>query len=77
MRNRLWRQVEQCPVLVALEELIEALHETLHGNRLGLADTVDAGADQGQAAVKDAGVGRSPGERILPHNGKPGGGIVH
>ena len=27
-----WRQVEQCPVLVAFEEFIESLHETLHGN---------------------------------------------
>ena len=33
-----WQQVEQCPVLVALEELIEALHEPRHERRVGLAD---------------------------------------
>ena len=44
------RQVEQSPVLVALEEFIEPLHEALPGNRFGLADAVDVGADQDQAA---------------------------
>ena len=44
------RQVEQSPVLVALEEFIESLHETLSGNRFDLADAVDVGADQDQAA---------------------------
>ena len=57
-RHGPWWQVEQCPVLVALEEFIESIHETLHGNRFGLADAVDVGAGQGQAAVKAAGAGR-------------------
>ena len=45
-----WRQGEQGPILVALEELIEAIHEPGHGHRVGLADAVDVGTDQDQAA---------------------------
>ena len=51
------RQVEQCPVLVALEELIEALYEPRHGRRVGLANAVDVGADQDQAAGAALAVG--------------------
>ena len=54
---RPWREVEQCPVLVALEELIEALPEPRHGYRVGLADAVDVGADQDQAAGAALAVG--------------------
>ena len=36
--------------MVALEELIKALPEPGHGRRVGLADAVDVGADQDQAA---------------------------
>ena len=50
-------KVEQGPVLVALEELIKALHEPGHGRRVGLADTVDVGADQNQAAGAALAVG--------------------
>ena len=52
-----WRQVKQSPVLVALEEFIESLHEPLHGLRVGLADAVDIGADQDQAAGAALAVG--------------------
>ena len=52
-----WRQVEQCPVLVVLQELIEALHEPGHGHRVGLADAVDVGTDQDQAAGAALAVG--------------------
>ena len=52
-----WGEVEQGPVLVALEELIEALHEPGHGHRVGLADAVDVGADQDQAACAALAVG--------------------
>ena len=51
------RQVEQCPVLVALEELIKALHEPGPVHRVGLADAVDVGADQDQAAGAALAVG--------------------
>ena len=50
MRSPHWRQVKQCPVLVALQEAIEPFHEPGHGRRVGLADVVDVGADQDQAA---------------------------
>ena len=45
------------PVLVVLQELIEALHEPGHGHRVGLADAVDIGADQDQAAGAALAVG--------------------
>ena len=51
------RQVKQCSVLVALEELIEALHEPRHGHRVGLADAIDIGADQDQAACAALAIG--------------------
>ena len=38
MGSLLWREVEQGPVLVALEEFIEAFPEPGHGHRVGLAD---------------------------------------
>ena len=41
---------ERGPHLVALEELIEAIHEPRHGRRVGLADAVDVGAHEDQAA---------------------------
>ena len=52
-----WRQVEQGPVLVALQELIEALYEPRHGRRVGLADAVDVGAQENQAAGAALAVG--------------------
>ena len=45
------------PVLVALQELIEALHEPGHEHRVGLADAVDVGAEQDQAAGAALAVG--------------------
>ena len=50
-------EVEQCPVLVALEEAGESLHEPVVLGGVGLADAVDVGADQDQAAGAALAVG--------------------
>ena len=46
-----WRQGEQGPILVALEELIEAIHEPGHGHRVGLAASDLAGEGVALAAL--------------------------
>ena len=51
------REVEQGPVLVALEEAIEALHEPGVRRRVGLRGVLDVGADQDQAASAALAVG--------------------
>ena len=44
------RQVEYCPVLVALEEAIEPLQEPVVLGGVGLRAVLDVGADEDQAA---------------------------
>ena len=50
-------KAKQCPVLRPCQEPIEALPEPGHGRRVGLADAVDVGAEQDQAAGTALAVG--------------------
>ena len=45
-----WCEVEQSPVLVALEEYIESLHEAGLAVGIGLGDVLEVGTHEDQAA---------------------------
>ena len=50
-------QVEQFPITVPFQELIESLHETGHRNRVVLGDVLQVGAHEDQAAGAALAVG--------------------
>ena len=48
--SRAWGQVEQFPVAVPFQELIEALADPFHGNRVVLDDVIQVASQEDQAA---------------------------